>query len=146
MATFFTAASARQGFTGSRRRVLRNKKRRLPSFFALATLEGVMRAIPSWVDLGWVRAPASSQPSFTFDEFFVCLKSDYSHYTPVHGTPDFWRVRNNYRSCLYTEHATYRLSKFPCRCSWSVKYKSDCPPRRNNYEFLSPPRQLRRVM
>ena len=77
MATFFTAASARQGFTGSQRRVLHNMKRRLSSFFALAALEGVMRAIPSWVDLGWVRAPAPSQPPSAFDGFFVCPKSGH---------------------------------------------------------------------
>jgi hypothetical protein len=65
-----------------------------------------MRAIPSWVDLGWVTAPP-----FTFDEFFVCPKSGHWHSTPVHGTPDFCRVYDNYRSSLYTEHASHRLSK-----------------------------------
>lgn len=36
-----------------------------------------MRAIPPWVDLGWVRALARSQPPSAYDGFFVCPKSGH---------------------------------------------------------------------
>jgi len=46
-----------------------------------------MRAIPSWVDLGWVGAPECSRPPSTFDMFFVCPQSLASHTVHLFRNP-----------------------------------------------------------
>jgi len=76
---FHGCVSEARGFTGSRAASSPQHEKTTDCLFlfAPATLEGVMRAIPSWVDLGWVRVPSLPRPPFAFDGFFVCPKSGH---------------------------------------------------------------------